>query len=285
MSPKAPYSLSKAIRETIISGSPSGLESEMHFELMRQGEQIPSVRGLRGLGVGAKLSVPMEAFGVVRRDVSVGGGNVLFGLPKREELGLLRWSAVARSGAQVVDGLTSNVSFFHASKLPPVTWTAEIGAILPADPDLVSTEERPFRVASQVAISKQLSIQTGRGADEFVSREIGRALGAALDQAALYGDGVLSPRGVLNTPGAHKGIAILNSVSGRSAVAGSSAKGQMDDELNNLANEIATAARNQAVKKGEAFVKKRTRELIETLVSEISKAALSKVPDDDQGAR
>jgi hypothetical protein len=115
----------------------------------------------------------------------------------------LQWSAVAKSGAQIIDGLKENMRLVHASALPQAHWTSEAGLVADSDLTLASSPVSPRRISAATLLSSQLSVQTSKGADELIAREIGRVLSMRLDRAALYGRGraQFEPLGLLATPG------------------------------------------------------------------------------------
>jgi len=152
-------------------------------------------------GAGVRVSVPFSGF--YAREVTVGGtGGALIGRPVREELGVLAWSAVANSGATIIEGLKQNVTLTSEAALPEVRWTAEAGAIVDADLTVLGAAAQPRRISGQTILSKQLSVQTSGQADDLIARSISRALSAGVDYSALYGlgDGI-QPRGILRTVG------------------------------------------------------------------------------------
>ena len=165
---------------------------------------------------GFGVLVPGSVFNFGRRDVTAGGsGGALIGLKTQQMSGILGWSAVVRSGAQLLGPLAdSNVRLFHDSNLPSATWSAESAAVVPADVNFASSTLRTKRVTASIVLSRQLLKQTGRfpslgqtGAgmtlDEYLISKMQLAFASVLDQAALYGTGAANyqPLGVISTPG------------------------------------------------------------------------------------
>ena len=63
-----------------------------------------------------------------------GSAGALVGQKVRQFPGILGWSSVIRSGAELLGPLTdSNVSVFHDTNLPVSQWTSEVANITPAD--------------------------------------------------------------------------------------------------------------------------------------------------------
>jgi hypothetical protein len=88
---------------------------------------------------------------------------------------VIGWSAVVNSGAQVLGPFRdSDVMVYHDNPLPPATWLPEIGTVTEADPSFTGTVMSPKRICAQVAISRQLLVQsTGNQAlDEFIGSRI-----------------------------------------------------------------------------------------------------------------
>lgn len=199
------YSISRAIAQVVGHQSVDGFEGELSRELELTNRVSPAIKAIQIGGVGASLTVPWEALDT--RVVSVsppGTGAALFGEPVREGLGLLQWSAVANSGATIIENLRENISIYHTSPIPEARWTAEAGLVVDSDPLFAASGATPHRIAACVILTAQLSLQTGRGADELISRQISRAIAAMIDRTSLYGLGNgIEPRGILHTAGAN----------------------------------------------------------------------------------
>jgi HK97 family phage major capsid protein len=124
----------------------------------------------------------------------------------RQLPGLIGWSAVVNSGAQVLGPFKdSDITVYHDAALPTATWLPEIGTVTPADPNFASSVLSAKRIAAQVVISRQLLIQStgNEPLDEFIASRIRLVFSSRLDQAALYGTGSSAnqPLGVVSTPG------------------------------------------------------------------------------------
>lgn len=194
-----PYSLSRAIAQAIKNdGFIDGYEGEISALLRQQNQLIPGYEAFPS-GMGVSLSVPFSAFSFRQLDSVSGAGAI--GQDLLEMSGIAQWAAVGRSGATFLPGLSANVSIHHTSGFGTVTWLPESGALVESTPEFAASGLKPYRAGSMTRLSRQLSVMTGAAADSIVAREIGRALGAAIDNACLYGSGNLQPRGVLSTPG------------------------------------------------------------------------------------
>ena len=107
-------------------------------------------------------------------------------------------AAVANSGARIISGLSDgNPVLWHTAEFGAIQWTLEAGALVGSNvPVNRASGTRPRRIASLCHLSKQMSVQTGQAAEEWITREVGRALSAGVDRAAIYGAGdALEPLG------------------------------------------------------------------------------------------
>jgi hypothetical protein len=194
------YSLSRAIVGLIDDGTARGIEMEWSAQLERG--VSPKLQDMRG-NIGTL--VPSSAFNT-RAVTSGGSGGALVGTKVQQLSGILGWSAVVNSGAQLLGPLTdSDVRVYHDQNLPAASWQTEIGAVVPADVNFASSTLSARRIAAQIIVSRQLLIQS-TGAlplDEFLAYKMKVAFASVLDQSALYGTGPGNnqPLGVISTPG------------------------------------------------------------------------------------
>jgi hypothetical protein len=170
---------------------------EWSAQLERSGG--PGLQDLRG-GVG--LLVPGHAFSPGTRAVSVGGGSPLVGQKVRQLPGILGWSSVIKSGAQLLGPLSdSDVGAYHDTSLPSVQWLPESRLDHPADINFAATVMKPKRISGPAIVSRRLLMQS-TGAiplDDFSASRLKSVFASRLDQAALYGRGSAQnePTGVL----------------------------------------------------------------------------------------
>jgi len=176
------------------AGKPSPYEMEHSAALERAA----------GTSLGVTTLVPGAGFEPQTRDLTVGGSPAAVGVAVKQAPGVLGWSAVVRSGAQLLGPLRDDCKLFFDQTLPSATWTAETGAVVSADPVFTYTTLRAKRVTASFIISQQLLSQTASLAlDNYLADKMKLAFASVLDQAALYGAGPASnqPLGVLNTTG------------------------------------------------------------------------------------
>ncbi|HXM28027.1 MAG TPA: phage major capsid protein [Chthoniobacterales bacterium] len=162
----------------------------------------PKLKEMRSGNIGTLI--PSSAFGLSTRAVTSGGsGGSMVGTKVQQLSGILGWSAVVRSGAQLLGPLKDDVRVFHDGNLPSATWLAETGAVLPADVSFTASTLSAKRVCAQIIVSKQLLTQSvgSVSLDQYLADKIRVAVASVLDQAALYGTGGLAPFGVIHVAG------------------------------------------------------------------------------------
>jgi Phage capsid family len=200
MRDKTRYSISRAIGDMLTKGAPqNSAEADFHFDSLRSQEQS-QFRGSLGIPGGKHLITPLGGLGKAARELTVGGSDWI-GSQSIETPGVLAWSSVLRAGATVLGPLEGNLVAWHTENLPASQWLPETGLVLPSNPTTPGTLLTPKRIATSVAYSRQLFVQSSTPVDEYITRSIGRALSAKLDAACLYGIGGIEPLGILATPG------------------------------------------------------------------------------------
>ncbi len=110
-------------------------------------------------------------------------------------------SQVIRLGCTVIDGLTSNAQIPIGRAGINTSWTPETCPAVEQDPNIGSINLAPKLVSANVAISRQLLVQSA-GFEEYLKKELALALGTELDRVAIFGSGSGSqPIGILNATG------------------------------------------------------------------------------------
>jgi hypothetical protein len=197
------FSLSRFLNSILTKGTPTGYELDISNELTRSlSPKWKTKRGEPG------HLVPSSAFDLpATRDLTISGtGAHLVGKKVRQLPGLIGWSAVVSSGAQILGPFKdSDITVYHDSALPTAAWLQEIGSVTLADTAFASSVLSAKRIAAQVALSRQLLVQSvgNEALDEFIASRIRLVFSSRLDQTALYGAGTAAnePLGVVNTPG------------------------------------------------------------------------------------
>jgi hypothetical protein len=195
------YSISRAIAGVIETGVPTGtVEGEFHYSALKTRERS-QFRASLGIAGGKHLIAPLGGLGKASRQLTIAGSDWTGSQPL-ETPGVLEWSCVRRSGATILGPLTDNLVAWHEQDLPASQWLPEVGLVLRSNPTTQGTLLTPKRIATSVAYSRQLFVQSSIAVDEYVTCSIGRALSAKLDAACLYGiGGGVEPQGILSTPG------------------------------------------------------------------------------------
>jgi hypothetical protein len=200
---KRPYSLRKVIRE--LSDKParlSGFEMEVNQELQSLNPARQNIGAL----------VPIEAFGLQRRDLTVIGLPQVIQTAVSDEMPIpfLRVKSVCgRCGATILDGLSGgNISLPRATASAGAGWYGETGPIPSADQSLDNITLTPKLISGSTIVSNQLLRQSSPDIEAFVVRDISDAIAIAVDQAALFSAGSATvPKGIMsyaaNTAGSY----------------------------------------------------------------------------------
>jgi len=192
---KRPYSLLKLIHE--LSDKPArvtGFEREVSEELQLLN---PTQRN------GGTL-VPTEAFGIQRRDLTIGSGFapvVQTSVSDDQPIPFLRPKTVCgRSGATIIEGLTGgNVSLPRATATAGAGWYGETGPIPAADQSLDNIVLSPKLISGSTIVSNQLLRQSSPDIERFIIKDITDAIAVQVDQAALFGTGSATvPKGIMS---------------------------------------------------------------------------------------
>jgi HK97 family phage major capsid protein len=147
-------------------------------------------------------------FSALTRDLTVGsasGGGYLVSTDKQRPVDILRpWSAVARAGVTILDGLVGNVSLPRVINAAQAGWTAaELQALTQSEPTLGEAVATPKHATGYMRYSRQLTLQAP-AFEDFARSQLMAAVGELLDQAVLAGSGAAGqPTGILNTAGIH----------------------------------------------------------------------------------
>ncbi|MDL1863134.1 phage major capsid protein [Betaproteobacteria bacterium PRO7] len=155
-------------------------------------------------GVWCPFAPLADTFG---RDLVVGtpgaGGHLVATDLSDRVIELLRAaSAIGQAGADIVTGLQGNVAIPRETGGATAAWVAENTAGAESSPTIDQVQLSPKTATAYVDFSRRFLLQSSEPAERFVRRQLTRAIGTAIDQAAINGSGTANePRGVLNTPG------------------------------------------------------------------------------------
>jgi HK97 family phage major capsid protein len=189
------YSLCRAIHMAG-QGRLDGLEAEVSQELSRSMGKAPA-----GFYVPHSALMQRAGMSVTNDSGAYGGDNV--GLVIGSFIDALRpMLAVAKLGATVLSGLTSNVSLPRQSAASTATWKPETGDLDERTPAIDQVPLTPKRIGAFTKFSKQLVVQSSPDVEAFVRRDLMEAVAIGFDYAAIAGTGADDqPTGILNTPG------------------------------------------------------------------------------------
>jgi hypothetical protein len=190
---KRPYSLRKVIRE--LSNKPArvtGFEAEVSQELQSLNPARQNTGAL----------VPIEAFGVQRRDLTIGTvPTVQTTVSPDEPIPFLRVKSVCgRCGCTMLDGLSNgNISLPRGIATAGAGWYGETGPIPGADQSLDNITLTPKLISGSTIVSNQLLRQSSPDIEAFIVRDISEAIAIAVDQTALFGAGSATvPKGIMS---------------------------------------------------------------------------------------
>jgi hypothetical protein len=191
---KRPYSLRKVIRE--LSDKPARLTG---FEL----EVSQELQSLNSAQRNTGTLVPIEAFGVQRRDLTVTGLPQVIQTSVSDDMPIpfLRVKSVCgRCGATMLDGLSNgNILLPRATASAGAGWYGEVGPIPSADQSLDNITLTPKLISGSTIVSNQLLRQSSPDIEAFIVRDISDAIAIAVDQAALFGAGSATvPKGIMS---------------------------------------------------------------------------------------
>jgi HK97 family phage major capsid protein len=192
--PLAGYSLTRAIRQAS-AGRLEGLEREISDEIQMRSGKAPT-----GFYIPHSLLGETRAMSVSGTSGTVGGDYV--GTVNRGFIDALRpLLKIAMAGAEILDGLTSNISIPRQAAASTASWKAETAALDESTPVIDQMELTPRRVGSYTILSKQLLIQASNDVERLVRNDLLAACATALDVAAINGAGGTAPTGILATSG------------------------------------------------------------------------------------
>ena len=196
------FSMTKALRSQLQNAKPlDGLELEMHQLASKEARSFKG--NITGVGIPEMLFSVANAN---KRDLTV-GVNTQIGYTVGTDTGnmipFLQPRLQAQSlGATVLSGLTSNVDFPRNDAIAAAVWEGEVDESAETNPTVDQVSVSPNRLSGTTMYSKQLLLQSSISVDNFVSRQLTRAIEIGLDLAALNGSGTGNqPTGILNTAG------------------------------------------------------------------------------------
>lgn len=173
--------------------------SDARDEREQSAELTRSARGVRG------MVVPIEALHTRAPMLTSGVAGPLTTVQHRGDLFIdaLRPASFAiQAGAQMVGGLTSDVSIPRETTAPAASWIAEGGSIAEGNPVFDNVTLNATMLAACVTMSRKALLQGIPQMDDLLKRSINAQFASALDAAVISGSGVAPiPRGIQATVG------------------------------------------------------------------------------------
>lgn len=184
------YSLFKAIND-FTNGKLEGVEREMHEEAVTEARS--SGRSINGLGV--------PSFLLEKRAVDQTNSQIAPVAIQGYAEALREASVFDKVGANILTGLSADTRIPITGK-QTVSWETEVAATTAGGEDFTKLDLTPYRLSANVGVSKQLLLQNGVAAEQAIIRDLGRAVGNAIDAAMFANADVTSaPPCIFGTSG------------------------------------------------------------------------------------
>lgn len=190
------YRLVRALGGAAGLRNDDGLEREI-------GQEIARRSGIAAEGLRVPLPVLVREPAETRALTSTTGAALISTETRQPIEPLMAASFVAAIGATVLSGLTGRVSFPRITGDSGTTWIDGDGQDVPlSDPAVEQVGMQPRTVGSRTELSRNLLVQDSLDVERMVRRSQARQLAAAIDRAAIAGDGTgNTPKGILATAG------------------------------------------------------------------------------------
>ncbi|PAU94322.1 phage major capsid protein [Paracoccus salipaludis] len=188
------FSLVRAIGAAMGEDVDAGFEREMSAEVKRR-----SGRKFQG------IAVPDQYF--TRTMLTTGAAAPLYPTQHRADLyiDMLRDALViGRLGATVLDNLVGDQDIPKQTGSATAQWVAEDQPLTETDLTFDDVTLSPHTVGALTSYSRRTLINAVPGIEDIVRRDLAYVIAAAIDKAALIGDGTgNTPVGVVNAEGVH----------------------------------------------------------------------------------
>lgn len=186
------YSAARAIRGALM-GRLDGLEGEMHTELSRG-------RETRGVMIPTSVLLGEARAGQTVTPDTAGGYTVQTNVaPLADRFRpALRVEAM---GATVMRNLSGFLDLPNLAGSGTASWVGENGNATRSEATFAKVSMSPHTVTGEYRLSRRLILQSNEAVENLMRRDLGLILAQALDAAAINGDGVLEPRGILQNAG------------------------------------------------------------------------------------
>lgn len=200
------YSFFNAVRSATGNGKLEGIEKELNDEAVREAKSL----NLKFDSSERAFSIPAKMVRATAQTVTEDGGK--FGkalVPTDINVveSFIPKLFLEDAGATFLTGLIGDVELPKFSDYQ-YKWLAERESIKLEAQEIGGPVLKPRRAGAGVSISNQLLLQTSVGVENLIYNKLREASARALNQAALNGDGVKAPLGILNMPGVQVAKAI-----------------------------------------------------------------------------
>lgn len=193
------FSFVKAVRSAMSGEKQTGIEAEMNQEAQREAQALKLDFSTTDRSFSIPASMVRATAQTVTEDSGAFGAK-LVATDIRPVEGFIPRLILEDAGATFLSGLTGNVSLPKAADFV-YEWLAEREAIVLEAAPIDGPVLKPKRAGAGVSISNQLLLQSSVDVEAMIYNKLRTAAKIALEKAAINGDGVKAPLGLLNTPG------------------------------------------------------------------------------------
>lgn len=196
---KERFSFAKAIRAAAEGEKQTGVEAEMNQEAISEARAL----NLKFNTNSRSFSIPAKMVRATAQTVTEDGGAFgarLVPTDIRMVESFIPKLFLEEAGATFLSGLVGDVSLPKAGDFN-FTWLNEREAIALAATEIDGPILKPRRAGAGVSISNQLLLQSSVDVEAMVYNKLRMGAKLALEKAAINGDGIKAPLGLLNTPG------------------------------------------------------------------------------------
>lgn len=195
---KKRFSIIKAFREAS-AGKLEGIEKEMHEEAISESRMLKIDMDETSRNFAIPAMMVRATSQTVTEDSGQYGGQLVASTPKLID-GFMPQLFLEKMGATFMPGLVGNVPL-PTAKNYDFSWLAETATVTKQKQKFEGPVLKPKRAAAAVGISNQLLLQTSIGVDQVIWNKLREGAARAINSAAINGDGILEPLGILNTTG------------------------------------------------------------------------------------
>ncbi|QQU04025.1 phage major capsid protein [Myroides odoratus] len=192
------FSFLKAARSITAGTALDGVEKEMNDEAVREAESLHL-----GFDTKNSFSIPasmVRATGQTVTEDSGKFGGKLVPTDINVVEGFIPRLFLEEVGASFLSGLVGNVSLPKFSDYE-YKWLSEREKIILKAEEIDGPIMKPKRAGAGVSVSNQLLMQSSVAVENMLYNKLRQAAARALNKAALNGDGVKEPLGILNMTG------------------------------------------------------------------------------------